>query len=194
MERNISNKTKKNGLTLIELIVTITILGILSITFSNIYIESLKTFETESAQSILQTDSQTAIDRIINETKGAQKVESSYSTYTTGETVMVLAIPAIDEDQAIIYNGSVVVSDYIIYYLQSGSIHRKIYADDESVRYSQNEEDYVFATGVEDLTFEYSPAPPQTTEVTVTLTLERTIGKSARNITLTNKTKLRNKQ
>jgi len=182
----------KKGITLIELLIAITLVGTLTIAFSNIYLNCMKQFGMEFAQTQLQTNSQTVLDRIISDIKGAISVETSYNAYTTNQRTIIMKIPSIDSSQNIIYSGDTMLTDYVIYYFQSESIHRKLIANSASSRYPSNGQDKTIMTEVENLNFTYSPAVPSTSEVTVSMTLEKHLGKFNRTITNSSKTKLRN--
>jgi len=185
------NKQKK-GMSLIELMIAMSLLVIISIVIGSIYITGFKTYRQELAQSSIQSNAQTILDSIINDAKNAQSVEETYNTYTSGVNSVILRVPAIDSDKNILYSGSSMLFDRIIYYFEDNAIHKVTYADSSSVRFAQNGLNKTLDNNILKLEFAYDPDILSTTLLTATVSTNQQVGKINRNIALIGKARLRN--
>ena len=107
---------KETGFTLIEVIITLTLITIVLGILVSIYIFNVRTFQIELWRSKLQTETQTILDKIISDTKLATEISENYNEYSTSSDTIILAVPAVDESQNFLYAGEQFKKDYIIYY------------------------------------------------------------------------------
>lgn len=184
---------KKKGLTMIELIVVMVLLSILLPVLLSIYVYGTKTFNEELSQSELQSDAQTILDSILNDIRNAQSVEASYDDqFFSNGTTIVLKVPALDQSQNIIYDGSTMQSDIIVYSFYDNSIHKRVFADADSRRATQNNIDKILASNILELNFTYEPDPLAATLVQVTLKNHKKVGNQSKSINVSSKARLRN--
>ncbi len=185
-------RKQKPGISLIELMVVMSLLVIISIVIGSVYISGIKTYRQELAQSSIQSNAQTILDSIINEAKNAQSVEETYSTYVSGTNSVILKVPAIDSNKNIIYSGSAMLFDRIIYYFEDNAIHKVTLADPASARFNQNGLNKTLDNNILVLEFAYDPDILSTTLLTATVSTNQQVGKINRNISLTGRARLRN--
>lgn len=185
---------KKKGLTLIELLIVMVLMSILMPVIVSIYISGIKTFNQELTQTQLQSNAQTILDEIMNDTKNAQAVLETYNGETTNTSTIILRIPAIDASQVIQYNGTDMLFDVIIYKFEGNNIHKIVYSpiESNSVRRAQDGRDKVIASNILNLIFDYDPDPVSPTLVTTTVTNNQAVGIFVRKVTVTSKARLRN--
>jgi prepilin-type N-terminal cleavage/methylation domain-containing protein len=183
---------KKRGVTLIELLVSMILLTIMMVAFTNVYIFGMKTYTEQFIQTKLHSDSQTIIDRITTDVNVAAAIEGSYGSYNTGETTLIIKVPALDVNQNFVYASGTMVYDRFIYYQEGNSLHKLTIASSSSTRYSQNNENKTLTTRLTTLAFAYEPDITSPISVTTTITLSQTAGKINKSATLTGKANLRN--
>ena len=183
---------KRRGITLIELLITMALLGIISAVITSVYVTGFKTFQEELASSTVQSSSQTILDALITDTKNGLLIEESYDTYITSENTIIIRLPAVDDDKNILYDGSTMLFDRIIYYYAGNTIHKIVFADPESSRYSKNGIDTVLDKKILALSFAYEPNASAATLITATISSEIKVGNKTRAITVTGQARLRN--
>ncbi len=183
---------KRRGLTLIELLISIALMGTIVIAISSMYIIGFKTFREELAQSQLESNAQTVLDEITNDTKNAQSVEEIYGSYSSGTNSIVLKVPAINSNKDIIYSGNTMLFDRIIYYYENNRIHKITLAEATSSRYKENNIDKIIDNKTLQLTFTYDPNEASATLVTINVSSLQQVGKINRTISLISKARLRN--
>ncbi|MDD5693187.1 MAG: prepilin-type N-terminal cleavage/methylation domain-containing protein [Patescibacteria group bacterium] len=182
----------KKGVTLVELLIAIALMGTIVIAISTMYIIGFKTFREELAQSQLESNAQTILDEITNDTKNAQSVEETYDSYASGANSIILKTPAIDSNKAIIYSGNSMLFDRIIYYYENNKIHKITFAELSSIRYRENNIDKVIDNKTLQLNFIYDPDAVSATLVTINVSSHQQVGKINRTISLVSKARLRN--
>lgn len=180
---------KKKGITLIETSVVVAILAVMTFAFSAIFVNSLKVYRQEEAETELISNTQTILDRITNDIKSAKSISATNSDYTLSEDILILKTPSLDANQNFIYSGSTVICDYIIYYTTNKSLHRKVVADVSSSRGSQDTE---LSKEIDFLKFNYNPDILNPNKIGTQITSKRNIGKDTREITLSSKAVMRN--
>lgn len=183
---------KKKGTTLIELLVVMVLIGIMVVAFGQIYASGMKTYREQLAQTRLSSEAQTILDRITTETKMAKQVEAEYNTFTTGGNTLILNLPAVDNDQNFLYTGSNLRVDRVIYYQVGSELHRLVYADSGSIRYSQNNQDTVLTKKLSTMTFTYDPEINLPGLVQTQLAFAEKVGNDQRVVEVKGKAKLRN--
>lgn len=179
-------------MTMIELLIVMVLMAVILPAIVSVYIYGSKTFGEELTESGLQSEAQTILDEIALDARNALSVEPTYNGYTTGTTSVVLRVPALDNSQHIVYSGSNMVTDVVIYYFQNNIIYKKIYADPSSSRYPQNNITKALATNILQLSFDYDPDPASATLVDIIVQNNQSIGKVTKEFTVTSKARLRN--
>jgi len=183
---------KKRGITLIEVLISSVLLVTISAAVSTIYVNGYRTYREQFAEAQVNINAQTILDSIISDAKNAQSVEETYDIYTSGNNAVVLKVPAIDSNKNILYDGTSMLFDRIIYYFEGNAIHKKVFADASSARYTQNGLDKVLDQNILVLEFAYEPDVISTTLLTVELSASLKVGGSTRDISLIGKARLRN--
>ena len=190
---------KKRGLTLIELLITMSLIGIILVVITSVYLVGFRTFREELASSTVQSNAQTILDQIILDTKNGMLIESPLDpfiingkTYTTGTNMIVIRLPAIDNDKQIIYSGSDMLYDRIIYYYLNNEIHKVTYAEVSSSRYKNNAADTILDRNALSLSFEYDPDETAATLVKVNLSSTISVGNRSKEINISGQARLRN--
>lgn len=183
----------KKGITLVELMIVMVLIAIILPAVSSVYIKGMQTFRTELSQSQLQSDAQTILDEILNDVKNGQSIETSYNNdqFTTGQNSIIIKIPALDSNQNILYTGTNMRFDRVIYYFEGNSIHKVVYADSGSTRYANNGIDKVLAKNVLVLSFSFEPIDSPTL-ITVNVSNNTSIGQNERTVSITGQARLRN--
>jgi prepilin-type N-terminal cleavage/methylation domain-containing protein len=183
----------KKGLTLVELLVSMVIFSIILAATSNIFIVALKNYQVSMAKSSLQNEVNFLLDDIANNAKLATEIPASYDIYNRPESQLILAVPAIDASRNFLYSGSNLLKDYYVYYLDNGSLHKKIFSNNEaSIRFSENGIDSVVLTGVETTSpFTY---PPGQSSVQINFSAIKTVKNIKIKVVESRLVNLRNKQ
>lgn len=183
---------KKRGLTLIELLITIGLIGLVLIVITSVYLVGFRTFREELASSTVQSNAQTILDAMVTDIKNGMYIEQTYDTYATGTDSIIIRVPAINDEKEIQYSGSDMIYDRIIYYYQNEEIHKIVFADPTSIRYSKNGIDTTLDSHVLALSFEYDPDQNTATLVTVNISSDIKVSNRDKQITITGKARLRN--
>ncbi|MEI6266360.1 MAG: type II secretion system protein [bacterium] len=182
----------KKGFTLVELLITMSLVAVISLIISNVFISGYRTFNDEISNARIQANSQTILDKIITETKNGMLIEASHNGFTTGTNTIIIQVPAINHDKQIQYSGTSMLFDRIIYFYADSKIHRIVYADPSSTRYNTNGIDKILSTNVLELSFSYDPSAETATLVTATVRTGDRVNGKTKQITLTGKARLRN--
>lgn len=183
---------KKKGLTLIELLIAMTLLATIAAVISSVYVTGYKTFYEELTSSTIQSNAQTILDGLITDARNGLLIEQSYLTYTTGPNSIIIKVPALDSGSNILYSGTNMLYDRVIYYYQNNAIHKIIFADPASSRYPKNGHDVILDENILELNFTYDPDQATATLVTATISSQDMVGHIARHITITGQARLRN--
>jgi len=183
---------RKRGLTLIELLVTMGLIGLVLTVITSIYLVGFRTFREELASSTVQSNAQTILDAVITDTKNGMLIEPDYDTYVTGPNTIIIRLPAIDSNKQIIYSGTDMLYDRLVYYYDNNEIHKVTYADPGSTRFKNNEANTILDKNVLSLSFEYDPDPATATLVKVKLNSYIGVGNRNKEINLSGQARLRN--
>jgi len=190
---------KRQGFTLIELLITMSFVGVISIIITTAYVTGYSTFKQELATSVVQSDGQTILDSLMLDIKNGMLIEPpTYSalingnSYTTNANTIIVRVPAVDSNKQIIYSGTNMLFDRMIYSYDGSSIHKIILAEPSSTRYIKNEVDKILDRNVLELSFIYDPDENTATHVTATIHSSIKAGNKQRDITLTGEARLRN--
>jgi prepilin-type N-terminal cleavage/methylation domain-containing protein len=185
----------KRGMTLIELLISMTVTSILMLSFSAIWANSIKSSKEQLAQTQIQSETQIIIDKIESDIRKARTTESSYSGYTLGAETLIIQIPAIDSAQNILYSGQTQLLDRVVYYKSGNTVKRKVIANASSIRAAENNTEKTLTTNLVALNFSYIKLninSPINSEVKTTLTLSKKAGKVTKTSTISSQTTFRN--
>lgn len=193
---------KKNGFSLLELLITMAVLGIISVVLTSIYIDTNKTFKIQKSQTLLQTESRNSLDFIDTWTRRASTIMTSYTTadltvYTTSSTVLVLQVPSIDASQNILSNKY----DYFVYKANVSSpmnLEERIYADASSARATSTKN---LDQHLSSITFSYYDSSNNllaanfdtASIIKTTITSEEVVSGKTNTVTVDSESKIRNK-
>jgi len=140
---------------LVEVVITLGILGILIITLMNFFIGYNKSFGFVSAITSVNADASTVIIKTTEFIRQADQILTSRSfsgtTYTSNENALVISIPSLDSSGNIISN----TYDYVVFYINSSGIYQIIDANSSSVRLSGTKK---LSDSAISLTFTYNNA------------------------------------
>lgn len=190
----------KKGLTLIELLITITLLSILLISFSSIYISGIKTYREEFAKSQLQTEAQTILDKISTDIKASKTTEAQFTdsstglSYTLNSNTLILLLPAIDNrdsnGQNIIYSGNSMLFDRVIYQKNGNSLTKKVISAPGSARLNEN--NITKTLSPNNIAFTFTPVTANANQINLTLTFSKKVGNKTLTTTVRGTANFRN--
>jgi prepilin-type N-terminal cleavage/methylation domain-containing protein len=188
---NISSS--RHGFTIIELTIGIAILGTIMAATVTMFVTGLKNYESNSQKSSFQKELNYTIDSIANDIKNGAGVAESYGGYTTSSDTLVVALPATSNDD-FIYTGETLEQDYIVYYLDGGTVRKHTFGNALGDRSGINGNDSELLKDVSSVNFEYSPGISSASQIKITMTLARQTGKVNVHLTESRTANLRNKQ
>jgi len=184
---------KKRGITLIELLITISLIGLILIVTTSVYLTGFRTYKEQLTSSIVQSNAQTILDALVLDAKNGLLIEATYGSFTTGPDCIIIQVPSIDASKNILYSGSDELFDRVIYYYQNNQIHKITYADPSSVRHSKDGIDTTLDKNVLSLSFVYDPPDEGAAHlVKITLSSDIKVGNRDKEITITGEARLRN--
>ncbi len=187
----------RRGLTLVELIAGLGIIGFVIVMFASVYIAHTRLFSSQNTQIEVASQNRLAVDEMVNQIRESEAVVASClgcSPDATGANTLIIQLWPLD------INGDptepTTGNDYIIY-KRGGSdntkLIKKIVPDTSSSRQSSEK---IIASYISELTFTYEPDnndPPTATSVTVSVTTEGQSGAKTLTSTQSVKAVLRNK-
>ncbi|MDD3480956.1 MAG: prepilin-type N-terminal cleavage/methylation domain-containing protein [Patescibacteria group bacterium] len=147
----------KRGFTLIEVIISMVVLGVIIAAMSAIYAVSLREFKIEKNRNEMQRSINFASDELGKNIKQAINIPENYDTYTRGPETLITELPSIDSDEEYLYNGSDLRTDYIIYYLSGSELHKITLADPLSSRQEVSGSDIIILSNVTNFSCDYDP-------------------------------------
>jgi len=187
--------SNQNGLTLMELIVTLAIISIMILVVAEVYVSGMVQSKADMKKAQLQIAGKSSLEGVTRNIKLASKVEATYDVYTTDSTHLILKIPAIDSSENFIYSGGARVNDYIVYYLDGKNLHKVIDAPNVSSRlHSQDGSDDILLNNVKSINFGYDMPAPNTVLVNINITVEDISQKVPIELNLNANGRLRNVQ
>jgi prepilin-type N-terminal cleavage/methylation domain-containing protein len=182
----------KRGFTLIEFLIVMGFISVIGLAITTVYVTGFQTYDQELASSTVQSDGQTILDEILTDVKNGVSIDQTYNGYVTDADTIIIKVPSIDTNGNVLYNGTDMRFDWIVYNYTGTEIHKIIYADPSSSRYPHNGIDATLDKHILSLNFTYDPDATAATLVTATVSSDITIGNEVRNITLNGQARLRN--
>lgn len=179
-------ENSQRGLTLVELLISITLLSIIVTVFTSTYVTGISVYTREVRTTNLQNESRIILDRIISDIKLSSEVVSG-----SNDTVLALAAPSIDANGNIIYEDTGLFKmDYITYWLDGSALYKKVEPHLDSARPAAVTH---ILGDVDSVTFTYTPSAATAKEVGINIVTS--IIASKKTITVNNAAKsvLRNK-
>lgn len=191
-------KIKLRGLSIVEIVTAIGLIGIVSIMVISVYLAQFRLFSNQNQSIDLANENRISLDEMAIQIKEAQAVVSTCaacSGYTTSATIVVLQLWPLDANGNPTDPGASNY-DYVVYKrddLENTKLVKITYPSAISTRKSGTD---TLANNVSNLQFVYSPdnlTPTTATEVTVTLENTNTNMKKTNTITQSTEAHLRNK-
>ncbi len=188
----------KNGITILEILVAISILVIVLMIIFTTYINTSRIYKEQSIKNKLQVNVEIAMKKIIDDIKKANEVSlgipgTSYSTSTTSPyTKVVLRKPDFDDI------GNEIDCSYTYYELNTGKI-TKITADCSGNITSNSSILENLKTGATESRFNFFPITTplnlnQVTSIKIKLIVEELVRGKSIQVELNSQAKLRNKR
>lgn len=192
----------QKGFTLVELTITIGILGIVSTVLALIWANFDTTFYIQQSKNALQRETRSALDSVNSWTKKSAEVVSIWTApdlaeYATDSSEIILKVQAIDANNNLI----ALTYDYVIFKAdnaESNKLKRLIYADAAS---SRNNSTAVYSDNLNSLNFTfYDPGGVElivnyenTVLIKTNIITQEVVRGTTNQVNLTTETKIRNK-
>ena len=186
----IRNSKLRRGFTLIELIISIVLISIITSAVMTLFLVGVKNYQRESQRNFMQQEINFTADDLGSQIKQAAEAPEIYDTFTRDSQALILALPAIDNNQKYIYSGSSLIYDYIIFYLEDGALKKTVIPNAQSTRLAKDDS---VLEDVSNFNCNYSPST-DTELITCVLETSQTVSKTNLNFTATKTARLRNKQ
>jgi len=110
-------KSQQKGITLVEVLVTVTIASSMILAMLSIYVAGQRYFMNGSARSDVLRDNRQVLNFVSRDVKEAIQVMPTWDVHTTSTDCLILQVPSIDSSGLIIDIDS--QFDYIVYRLNS---------------------------------------------------------------------------
>lgn len=110
-------KSQPKGITLVEVLVTVTIVSFMILAMLSLYVAGQRYFMNGSAKSDVLRDNRHVLSYISRDVKEAIQVMPSWDVYATSTDCLILQVPSLDASGIIVDIDS--QFDYIIYQLNS---------------------------------------------------------------------------
>lgn len=146
--------TARRGFTLIELMVSVSILIVMLLVSVSVTIALNKDFKILLGYLSSSLKGREVIDAVSKDLRIAVRVMDSYASYTTTDSSIVLKVPSIDASGQIIDVDA--DFDYVIYYISGGDLRKVVLPDPDSSRPPYNA---IFKKGIESIRMEADGTP-----------------------------------
>ncbi len=110
-------KYQPKGITLVEVLVTVTIVSFMILAMLSLYVAGQRYFTTGTAKSDVLRDNRQVLNFVSRDVKEAIQVMPKWDVHTTSSDCLILQVPSIDSSGLIIDIDS--QFDYIVYRLNS---------------------------------------------------------------------------
>jgi type II secretory pathway pseudopilin PulG len=110
-------KYQPKGITLVEVLVTVTIVSFLMLAMLSLYVAGQRYFMNGSARSDVLRDNRHVLNFVSRDVQEAIQVMPTWDVYATSSDCLILQVPSVDSDGLIIDIDS--QFDYIVYRLNS---------------------------------------------------------------------------
>jgi type II secretory pathway pseudopilin PulG len=181
------NRKQNFGFSLVEAVIVIALVVVLSIVVVNMFIGQNRIYKTQTAELGVNAGARNSLDDIDAFVRGSSTALGSYTTYTAGPQVLILQIQSIDVQNKLIAG----TFDHVVYYLLGTDLIREIFPNAASTRSAGTKQ---LARNVNGLVFTYNNSNfSLVTEIDTDLTIEDNAGVQNRSITLSSKSRIRNK-
>ncbi len=142
-------KKDQRGLTLLELLITMSVMGVLALVVSQFYIDRLVDYARTDSLTILQSNTKQALESLRRDIQSARMIETTnqwpdlhgpggnpygWSSSNSSPSTLVLAVPAVDSSGNLIYvnpSHSGIHTNDVIYYVDGAKnlLYRRVIAN-----------------------------------------------------------------
>lgn len=171
------------GTTVMEMIVVTFMIALLVTVISVILWETYRTTDIQLARGGLQLTTRGALERISDQSRQAVGISNTQGGYTTSSQILIIKLPALDNNQAIIDS----TYDYRVYRLNAGTLEEITIANAASSRDSDTRPILANATSLKLIYYDSSGAT-LTTDYSTTKQIRIGLSASETTDTLTNQT------
>lgn len=187
--------TFKSGVSLVELLIAMSIVGFLGVLIAALYLSHFKLFSSQNTRIEVASENKIALEEITNQIRESQGVAATCCTpvETTGADVLVLQIWPLNAsgDPSEPNPSPTPQYDYLIYKKVADTLKKKVVPAAGSTRPSS---DKIIASKISDLIFTYDNADPtQAAQVTINLTTQNTVNNITQTDTHTSTAVIRNR-
>lgn len=186
-------RSQKRGVTLIELLVAMSLIGVIGLITSSIFSVSARSYRDNIQKSFFQKDLNIVIDGLANVGKGGTEILLTQDGFTIGPETLIIATPAEDEDRNFIYSGDTLEKDLHIYYLSGTELRRRIISHPLGRLSGRNGSDAPLLKNVSLFEVTYSPGVNEAELIKVKIGLSRDVGNRSISLTQEREFRLRNK-
>lgn len=188
---------RRNGLTLVEVLVSMGIAAVVGLLLLVVMINSTGLYTKQSSKVEQGLNLNDIFSQVRSTVKQASAIAVSYTdgatTYTTGASQLVLKIASVDSSKNIIEN----TFDYFVFFLDQNIFRLRTFPNVLSSRQPVNQ---VFSTGTDSLRFQYfntaappvEVAPETASKIRITIVLKQKTGSSTETSIATSEANLRN--
>src|SRR3990167_3494256 len=169
------------GITLVELVTSIAILGVLSLMIGSVYLAHFRLFSSQSASIDTSAQNKIAIEEVSNQIRESNGVVDSCLAqnpcggHQSGNSKLVLQLWPLNASGAP-FDPTTNAPDYIVYRLNNPpndkNFVKSVYPNLSILNTRKAMTDKILASNVQILAFSYVPAVPGTSEVTVSITTQ----------------------
>ena len=183
------------GVSLVELIIGISIVGFMGVLIAALYFSHFKLFSSQNTRIEVASENKIALEEMTNQIRESQGVAASCCSpvETTSADVLVLQIWPLNAsgDPQEPNPSPTPQYDYIVYKKVNDTLKKQIVPASGSTRPSS---DKIIATKINTLTFTYDNADAsQAAQVTINLTTQNTVNNVTQTDTKTSTAVIRNK-
>ena len=184
------------GVSLVELIIGMSIVGFMGVLIAALYFSHFKLFSSQNTRIEVASQNKLALEEITNQIRESQGVAASCCspTETTGADVLILQIWPLNAsgDPSEPNPSPTPQYDYIVYKKVNDTLKKIIVPASESTRQAS---DKIIASKISALTFTYdTPADPtQAAQVTINLITQDTVNNVTQTDTKTSTAVIRNR-